>query len=339
MPQTTQCPNCGVVLTLPDGSEKRRLKCPKCTTRFELGAAPAPPPSNRPASGPHRPASSLLLSPRHDEPGVPTSDRDLRETFAPDLLFGEDKPKSTSKLDTNSRAAGRGDDIADAAALFKDDDPPATRRRGPNAASRSRPRRCTACGSVVPAGMSLCSRCGLDLDTGLRTPLDDFLDEAPPPPPPSGPPLVVSVLGGLTLLASAGLGVLAMAQSFQPGASQSGFLSLALVGAFGSYASIQFLRRKSARLLLIALMLGAVINTIALIGLPIYEANNNVRIVQDVAPGEDMQIENVASRLDLGRLKLGIFILLVDAAALVLLVAPPVRKHFERAKPGLPIGV
>lgn len=338
MSQTTQCPNCGVVLTLPEGAEKRRLKCPKCSTRFELGGH-APKPGSSPSNpGGPRPASSLLLRARQDEPGVPTADRDLRETFAPDLLFGEEKPHSPPKADPGQGSRPRTGDIANAADLFRDDETKPPTRRGPSAEARSRPRRCPACGSVVPAGMSLCGSCGLDLDTGLRTRLDEILDEAPPPPPPAGPPLVVSLLGGLTLLASGILTVLALVSSFRPGASATGFLSLAVVGVFGTYASVQFLRMKSSKLLLIALMLGAAIDTVALIGLPVYEANNTVR-VQEAGPGDEVEIENVASRLDVERLKLGILILLVDAGAILVLMSPAVRKHFERHRSGIPMPV
>ena len=340
MPQTTQCPHCGVVLTLPEGAENRRLKCPKCGNRFALGGEPGKPPSDRPASsGSHRPASSLLLKPPHDEPGVPIADRDLRDTFAPELLFGEEKPTSSPNVGKPKSGPPPAGDIADAGLLMEDEPPPGQRRRGPSAAARAQPRRCPACGSVVPAGMSLCGRCGLDLDTGQRTQLDEILEEAPPPRPPSGPPLVITLIGGVALMASLGLTIVALVQSARPGASQLGFLCLALFGVFGAYAAVQFLRLKSVRLLFAFLMVGAGINTIALIGLPLYEAFTSVRVVQEAPPLEDVEIENVASRLDVNRLKAGIALLLLDSAVMIALLTPPIRKHFERSRPGVPMGV
>jgi hypothetical protein len=338
MSQTTQCPSCGVVLTLPDGAEARRLKCPKCGNRFVIGEGK--PPSNRPSSsGSHRPASSLLLKPPHDDPGVPTADRDLRDTFAPDLLFGEEKPSSPPKGIPSKNSAPPPGDIGDAAALLQEDDLPSTRRRGPSAADRAQSRRCPTCGSVVPAGMSLCGRCGLDLDTGQRTQIDDILEAVAPPRRPTGPPLIITLLGGLALVASLALTVVALVKSARPDATQGGYLSLALVGGFGIYAAVQFLRLKSAKLLLVALMLGALVNTVALIGLPLYQAFTSVRIVEGTAPLEAVQIENVTSRLDVNRLRTGIFILLLDAAAMIAVVSPPVRKHFERTRSNIPIGV
>jgi hypothetical protein len=278
-----------------------------------------------------------MLRPTHDEPGVPTADRDLRETFAPELLFGEDKPASSPKVGA-TKPPGQGGEIGDAAALFQEDEPGGPRRRGPSAAGRAQSRRCPACGSVVPAGMSLCGRCGLDLDTGLRTQLDEILEEAPPPRP-SGPPLAIALLGGLVLVTSLALTVLALVESSRPGASQVGFLSLAAVGGFGIYAAVQFLRLKSVRLLFAALMLGGVIGAIGLIALPLYRGFTSDRGVPGAAPLEAIEIENVASRIDVNRLKTGIVLLLLDAAALISLLTPPVKKHFERSRPGMPIGV
>src|SRR3954470_20584512 len=88
MPRTIQCPQCGVVLNIPDAAAGRRLKCPKCATKFAADGAPPP---ARPAS-PSLPsrgmASSLPLRASH-EFDLPTAPGSLREQF--DLpLLGED---------------------------------------------------------------------------------------------------------------------------------------------------------------------------------------------------------------------------------------------------------
>jgi hypothetical protein len=333
-----------VVLTLPDGAEERRLKCPKCGTRFRsvaggMGRPESSGAQSRPASAP-----TITLKTGQDEPGVPTAEHDLRETFAPDLLFGEGQEKKPAAKPSQPASGGAAGDIADAAALFAGDEPKPG-RRGPTAEARSKPRRCPSCSSVVPAGMSLCNRCGLDLDSGRRTVLDEILEPAPPPPAPAGPPLPIAVLGGVVLIASLALGLLALVESMRPGASQGGFLSLAAIGFFGVYAAVQFLRLRSARLILIALMLGAVINVIALIALPIYRANSAPPT--QATPGaitlddEDRpKFENVASRLDVAKLKWGIAILVAEAGAMIYLLSPSVKRLFEKHSRALaPVGV
>lgn len=333
MPLTTQCPNCGVVLTLPDGAEGRRLRCPKCDHRFQAGGGAAgggEPKRPSSSSGTHRPTSSLLLSTRHDEPGMPQADRDLREAFAPDLLLGEDRP--ASKAEPAKPKTNPAGPIADAGSLFADD-PPTQRPRGPRAEDRSKPRRCPSCGSVVPAGMSLCNRCGLDLDTGRRTQIDEMLEDVLPPPAKPGPPLSVSILGGVVLVASLAMAVVALVQTLRPEVTRWGYLALAVVGAYGAYAAVQFLRMKSARLLLVALLLGGLIDVIALIGLPIYEANvppAAAEVFAPVGPGdEDLpKFQNPADRLDRRRVNWGIAVLLLDAGAIFALMTPEIRRHF-----------
>jgi hypothetical protein len=261
------------------------------------------------------------------------AEHDLRDTFAPDLLFGEEKPVAQPAKPPSGGATGG--EIADAAGLLADEGP-VPKRRGPTAEGRSQPRRCPSCGSVVPAGMSLCGRCGLDLDTGRREVMDEILADVPVRRAAAGPPLPIAVLGSLVLLASLTLGCLALVQSVRPGTSQAGFLSLALIGFFGVYASVQFLRLRSAKLLMIALMLGALIDVIGLIALPIYQANNAGPATGTVMPvplaDEELpQFENIATRLDVRRVKWGIAILLLNAGAMIFLTTPLVTKHFERA--------
>jgi hypothetical protein len=335
MSQTTQCPTCGVVLTLPPGAEEKRLKCPKCGGRFRSAPGGVGRPESSAAGG--RPASTITLKARPSEPGVPVADHDLRDTFAPELLFGEDreKPPEPKPARPGPPASAPAGGIADAAGLFAEDEPTRPRKRGPTAEDRSRARRCPTCGSVVPAGMSLCNRCGLDLDTGQRTVLEEILEDAPPPPPPAGPPLPISVLGGTVLVASLALAVVSLVQSVQPESPRAVYLLLAGIGGFGIYASVQFLRLRSARLMLVALLLGALLDIGGLIVLPIYRANQAAPGTGVVAPvplaDQDLpQFENVANRLDVRKIQWGITLLLVDAGAMIVLMSPPVRRHFER---------
>ena len=54
---------------------------------------------------------------------------------------------------------------------------------------------------------------------------------------------------------------------------QCAWLCLASVAIFGIYASIQFIRGKSAKLLILALTLGVVVDVMTLIALPIVRTN------------------------------------------------------------------
>ena len=74
-------------------------------------------------------------------------------------------------------------------------------RRQSAAEARARARRCPTCGGVVPAGMSLCNTCGLNLETGQRVDLDEDLAPAPVIRT-AGTPMGVSIIGGLGFLGS-----------------------------------------------------------------------------------------------------------------------------------------
>ena len=81
--------------------------------------------------------------------------------------------------------------------------------------------------------------------------------------------LGIMLVGGLSFLI--GL-ILTVALLIRTKGLGSGFELLAIVSAFGVYASVQFLRGKSIKLLAIALTLGAAMNIIALIAMPIWDA-------------------------------------------------------------------
>ncbi len=236
MPRTIQCPQCGVVLNVPEAAAGRRLKCPKCATKFAADGGPPPPRPSSSTLNTHGMASSVTL------PAAPLSELDLpvapgslREQF--DLpLLGEDPPASRPAAE------------ADPMALLRDDPP--SRRKPMAAEARSQARRCPTCGGVVPRGMSLCSTCGLDLESGRRIDLTEELDAMPAPLRRSAPPIGAWIVGGLSIFASVLFSIISLIQ-WQKG--ETGYLFLLVVCLFGIYASVQFLRGKSLKLLVIAL--------------------------------------------------------------------------------------
>ena len=169
---------------------------------------------------------------------------DLREAFDLPLTSG-------SARDLERGAGVPGAHTADVAGLFEDRP---SKRRLTAAEARSQARRCVTCGAGVPRGMSICTTCGTDQDTGLRVGLEDDL-APPPPPPPQGPPVHVSVAGGLCITAGLIFLILALIQSTKTQSTLEllSWLSLGLVSAFAIYGSVQFLRGKSAKVLIVAL--------------------------------------------------------------------------------------
>lgn len=335
---TTHCPRCGVVLNLPDGVSGKRLRCPKCGERFLMAGVeedtPAPPSSPQGSKKPpHRPASSLLLTESGERNDIPLGDHDLRDTFAPADLLAEDEPPPPPKRKSSPQVPVDGP--ANAGLLFQDDVP--TRPRRPGAEARHQHRRCPSCNSVVPAGMSLCNRCGLDLETGLRHVMDELLDEPIPTIKQASLPIVFLVLGGLTFMASLTASIFALVIAQRPEASQFGFICLALIGAFGMYASVQFLRGSSMKLLAVALMLAAIIDVLGMIFLPIYQASRDREGMRSQISITDVMedrvtIPSMPQLLEphMNTIYAGIVILLVIAAALYYLSQPATRDKFNR---------
>ena len=319
MPDTTQCPNCGVVLTLPDGAKGRRLRCPKCQYRFAVvggGASPppaAPPSPSESGTGDRRSSSTLLLSSFHGDEPIPMAEGDLRETFDIPLMTGED-------------AGGAGD----ASGLFRDANTPA--RKPVAAEARAKVRRCPTCGAVVPAGMVLCTTCGLNLETGQHIGLDENLDVVPAMSRGAGIPIGIGIVGGISLLGGLILAIISLVRYAGGGEGHQGFGLLGLVCAFGVYSAVQFLRGKSVKLLLIALSIGALAAAIALIALPIYEVNAHAPVVavDDDPFDEGPDIKPLVDRIDYNSISWGIASLLAYAAVVVYLASPGVRRHFSR---------
>ena len=327
MPRTIQCPDCGVVLNVPEAAVGRRVKCPKCGNKFAAEGPPTPPshrsPTSPGASGEFHRASSISLPTTggHGDLDLPTASGSLREQF--DLpLLGEDLPVSRGPA---SPAAA-----ADPMALFKDD-PPVTRRKPLPGDARSKARRCPTCGSVVPQGMSLCGTCGLDLDTGTRVDLVEDIETVAGPRRSSGPPIGVIVVGGLSIAVAVIFGIISLLQ-WQKG--DNGYVFLLMVCLFGIYAAIQFLRSRTTRLLLVALTLGAMVDVVVMMILPVYYASIQVDI-REQAPdpnavdAEAIAIGNISDRLDTNKLSWGIAILVCYAAVSVYLNSPPVKRYFR----------
>ena len=222
---------------------------------------------------------------------------------------------------------------ADVAGLFEDR--PAKRR--PTAAeARSQARRCVTCGAGVPKGMSICTTCGTDQETGMRVGLADDL-APPPPPPPSGPPVHVSISGGLCITGSLILLVLAVIQSTKAVSSLELFswLALGLVSGFAIYAAVQFIRGKSAKQLIVALTLGVIVDVLGLVALPLMQPfmAEPDSIVSQIVPKDEDEVNQVIrpweERIDLKRIMIGIGLILVYAAFSLYLISPPVKKFIH----------
>ncbi len=336
MPRTTQCQNCGAILNLPDHVPAgKRLRCPKCGYKFVVTVADASSESTLGAPLDAEPTHShhnLTRTGRAraaDDLPLPMADRDLRETFDLPLMSARDAERQGA-------GAAAPNALGDAAALFQDE--PAPRRRKSAAEARTRARRCSNCGGLVPQGMSLCVSCGVDQETGMRVGLED--DLAPPPPPPlSGPPIHVAVVGGLLGVAALILLVLSLVRSVgnAEGWETYGWLCLALVSAFSMYAVVQFIRLKTTKLLMVALTLGVVIDLLAMIAMPLVLANFEdtdkvVQIVRTDNPDDsNVLIKPFEERLDTRSLSIGITFLMIYAVLTLYLMSPAVKKPFHRA--------
>lgn len=338
MSRSIHCLHCGVSLTLPPEAEGRRVKCPKCGGRFQVGGlGDAPKPAAPGAQVPDHPDSTFELPRKSssgdlpvvpdrpssgDLPFLPVAEGDLRETFELPMMT-EGSVAAPSK----SPAAGRS--TADATALF--DDKPVAPRRKTGAEARATARRCPTCGGVVPVGMSVCKTCGLDLESGTRV---DLMDDLSPPPAPRNTslPIAMTIVGGLSLAASVMMGAFASFRWLNGTAGAQYFIPVA---AFGIYAAVQFLRARSIKLLLVALTLGAVIDLVALIALPIANAQAETQVVQrttatDDPDAADELIRPLAERLDTNQITTGIALLVLYALVCVYLLSPQVQKQFRK---------
>jgi hypothetical protein len=328
MARTIQCTHCGIVLKLPDHAVGKRLKCPHCGNRFgsNLGDERSlessvmlrdADPAQAPGGSGDRPGSSAEA--------LPTVEGDVREIVEVPLL---DEVAAAPKASRGgvSPPGGGSKPVADAQALFNE--PTKKPRRLSAAEARAQARRCPTCGGVVPAGMSLCATCGLDLETGVRTALDDNF--APPPEfRRTSTPLSIAIIGGIALLASAVFAVLTASLWVR---GYEGFQYFVPIALFGVFAAVQFLRLKSMKLLIMALSFGVAIDIVALVAMPIYRANAETEAVAR-APEDpdkaDMAIPSVVEKLDTDKLTLGLVIVLGYAGLSAYLLSPSVNRHFH----------
>ncbi|CAN5783548.1 hypothetical protein BH23PLA1_BH23PLA1_00450 [soil metagenome] len=337
MPRTTRCPNCDKVLNIPEAGVGRRLRCPQCATKFFPDGGGSPPRSTAPGVDEARPASSLAVPPVRsgrpaddDDLPFPMAPTDLRETFDAPLLMDDDTPASPPR----SKEAG-------VAGLF---DEPVRPKKVTTAEARLRPRRCR-CGSVVPAGMSLCQTCGLDLDTGQRIDVEEMLEEVVAAPPPQNVPMGVIVVGMLTMFIS----TLLAGVSFyiyiagMAGERSWGYLLLGLVCCFGIFASYKFLKGRSARFLLAALLLGACINIVALIILPLTLAagvtgagdlsgETKIMIFDEAPEDVPLGLQPVTNKINWDQFTAGLAILAATAALMLYIMTPGVRMYFAHRR-------
>jgi hypothetical protein len=249
---------------------------------------------------------------------------DLRDTFDLPLGSGRDV----------ERAATSGPRAADAAGLFTDTGP--SKKRQTAAEARAKARRCTQCGGLVPQGMSICSSCGTDQETGMRVGLED--DLAPPPRPQAeGPPLHISVIGTFCGAIAVIMMIFAAIQSVRPNSTVENvcWISLALVSGFGIYAVVEFIRGKSAKLLMLALSLGVVVSVMTLIAIPLFEAYfaDPAQIMKESRSNDlelaPFEIKPPEERIDQRKIKAGAGVLIIYAFLAIYLMSPPVKKYMH----------
>ena len=162
MPRTILCQKCGVVLNLPAAvSAGKRIKCPKCGHKFAISEKDASSESTMAGVADADLASSRDLGkrpPSHDNLPVPAGDKDLRDLF--------NLPLETAASIEKSAVSSQKPVVSDAEALFQE--PTVRKKKAKGAEARAQARRCVSCGGFVPKGMSICTACGVDQDTGIR---------------------------------------------------------------------------------------------------------------------------------------------------------------------------
>lgn len=345
MTRTTQCPQCQIPLNVPVSAGQKRLKCPKCGTRFypdgrgpsSASASQTPPSSGGTTPATRRPASSVFADPANlSNVGLPTNLPSMRD-LADIPLADDNAPPPPPPLPP---PVGN---MADARLFFEDsEETPAPKPAG--ASARMRPRPCPVCRHMVPAGMSICAECDTDVETGQRVTIAveevvEELDEAPPEA--DDQPIAIYIVGSLTLVASVVLGVLTLVNLEGVGA-----ISLFIICLFGMFASIQFLQGRSVKLLMITLAFAAAVDVIGLVVMPIWQMNESPQLPgAAVAAGEE---PGAADAFDddmprvvplqkqlrdsgaMNKISAGIAILALDAALFVFLCSTGVRDRFER---------
>ena len=293
------------------------VELPSLRETFELPMPDDDPP--RRGRAPASPAEALFFD---DEPRRPTHASAAEALFDDPPTHRKPAPAPASPVE----------------ALFQDDDDQ-PRRRVAAGDARKNSRRCPDCGGVVPAGMSLCQRCGLNLETGMRIDLVDELIPEPEPPRPQQP-IGVMLLGGASFMVAV-IGTLVALLKFLTATPADvegnsylklAYLCLALVGGFGIHASIQFFRGKSARMMILALTLGVMVSSAGLIALPLIRASTP-EVVQVTPTSSDDAGEVIVppeKLLDTRSLFAGFLLMGVYAGSMIYVLSPQVHHYFTR---------
>jgi hypothetical protein len=313
--------------------ETRSPKRSADENRRESGPPKRSADENRRESGPPKRSAD-----ENRRPGSGGGERSLRELVGDDLLA--------------DAAGGNRGRAADAAGLF--DDLPDPRAKTPSRPAPAEPvlkrgrvggsvagsiaRQCPACDALIPAGESLCSACGFDAESGAAVPLveEDFDETFGQVAAPTSIPFGVMMIGGISLIASVGLAIVAFL------AGDLGSIFLGLICLFAVFASIQFLRGVTFKLLIVALSIGAAIDVVALIALPVVNANENVEVKPaendtvevkgaDDADSADVVIAPPTERMDMNKISLGIGLLIAYAIVAFLLLTPSFRRYYDRS--------
>jgi hypothetical protein len=307
----------------------KRLKCPRCAFKFVVTEDEASSVSTVPGLTDAAPASTNELPkrpPSQDDLPKTFVEGDLRETFDLPLISGRQAEHEAADLQP---------EISDAASLFNDRGTP--KRKTTAADARAKARRCSSCGGIVPQGMSTCISCGLDQETGIRTGFDveDLLPSGPPPS--QGPPIHVAVVGGLCAAAGLILVLVGVILSVRGNSDwrQYGWLFLAFVSAYGIYSAVEFIRGRTAKLLIVSVMLGIIVDLMALVALPIVEVilDDPQHIISTETKPEwddsSVQFKPPEERIDTRRILYGIGVIVSFVFLYLYLMSPPVKRYIN----------
>src|SRR5512135_1084239 len=104
MPRTTRCTTCGVRLNLPDNAVGKRLKCPKCGTKFQVVDSSGDMSSIRTGLSMSSPDSPQDAPQRRREDGLPVAAGGLREAYdLPFLMEAAPRPSAPSEPALDAR--------------------------------------------------------------------------------------------------------------------------------------------------------------------------------------------------------------------------------------------
>jgi hypothetical protein len=162
-------------------------------------------------------------------------------------------------------------------------------------------------------------------------------------PPAMRRPIHIAIIGALCGIAHVILLQFSLIQSLwaTEALRRNGSLCLTLMSAFGFYATVQFLRGRSAKPLMLAISLWTIIDLISMIGLPLERAmiDEPDRIVRPGGPNlSDNAVPGMIrpfeERLDVGQIQLGTILALICAMLLFYLMSAQVKRYFHSQSGG-----